>query len=315
MKPLLHSNLCFLVVLLLFGCSSKDVLGEDETGPNEQKKPFIESLTSEARASVLWHSNFEDRSFKSWEDEGTGHEYAGGGIFKTDNANSSLEITREMAHSGQYAALATIRNVGSPGAPKAVRLMRWTDLPWNKGGTYFPKEAYYSVFLYFPKAYDPKKPEDNNPLNDGGWWNIFQFKSDNNAGSQPMAVVDVYNEGGKMYLGLVVKTYANQDSDTHSLSYVVQQEPLPLPVGEWVHLEAFYKKATDASGALSLWQNGNPILEKKGFQTQFFEEGATVWGIGNYSDYIHGGKALVYMDDAIVSTSRIGAMMTPGEGQ
>lgn len=71
--------------------------------------------------------------------------------------------------------------------------MRWTDKAWDQDGDYFPNEAYYSVFFYFPEGYNPKKSMDNDPLGDGGWWNLFQFKSENSAGSHPIASLDLYN--------------------------------------------------------------------------------------------------------------------------
>lgn len=274
------------------------------------KTTFLESLPAEVQSEVIWFSDFEDNSLRKWEDEGTSHEFSGGGIFITDVANSDYGIENEIVHSGEHSSFARIENAVSPGNPKAIRLMRWTDKAWDNDGQYFPDEAYYSVFIYFPENFNPSKPEDNDALGDGGWWNVFQFKSDNNAGSQPMAVLDLYNSEDKMYLGLVIKDYVNDDSDEHVQEYIEKQEAQVLKSGEWIHLEAYYKKAADYSGKILVWQNGQLILEKDNFRSIFFEDGTAVWGIGNYTDYIAGGKvegkATVYFDDAMVSSVKIG---------
>lgn len=298
-----------LLFLLTIGCSD-NIPNEEILKTNvAEDKTFIETLPQNLTSKVLWYSDFEDSSFKKWEDEGTGHQFAGGGIFNTDEVNSSFGIENEIVHSGNHASFAKIQNVITPMEPKAIRLMRWTDKAWDNQGNYFPDEAYYSAFFYFPENYSSKKPSDNDPLNDGGWWNIFQFKSDNNAGSQPIAVLDVYNKNGNMYLGLIIKEYVNDDTTEHTQTYLEQTNPIALAVGEWLHIEAYYKKAADDSGAISIWQKGKLILEKKGFKTLFSEDGTAVWGIGNYTDYIVGGEAIIYFDDAIVATSRIGAFL------
>lgn len=273
------------------------------------KTPFIETLPDEVRSSVLWFSTFEGNDFSEWEDQGTGTTYAGGGIFVTDESNTGYGIISDQKNTGSRAAYTELRNAMTPGSNKAVRLMRWTDKPWNEEGDYFPDSAYYSVFVYLPYSYNPKKPPDNDPYGDGGWWNTFQFKSDNNAGSQPVVSLDLYNQGGKMYYGLVIKDYTDDNSSDHTQSYILQDNPLELQPGRWNHLEAFYLKRKDYTGEVKVWQNGNLILQASNVRTQLPPGETTDWGIGNYTDYIEGGSqngtARIYFDDAIVSTKPV----------
>lgn len=302
----------YISTIYLLGCSSESLpttSSPDLTIPTK-KTTFLESLPEGVRSNVIWFSDFEDNSFKKWEDQGTSHEFSGGGIFNTDESNISYGIENEIVHTGQHSSFAKIENATTPGEAKAIRFMQWTDRAWDEEGKYFPKEAYYSVFVYFPQNFDPAKPENNDALGDGGWWNIFQFKSDNNAGSQPTAVLDLYNSEGKMHLGLVIKDYINDDSDAHVQEYIEQENPMILNPGKWVHLEAYYKKASDYTGKIIVWQDGQQVLEKDNFRSIFFGDGTAVWGIGNYTDYINGGQgegnATVYFDDAMVSSIRIG---------
>lgn len=187
--------------------------------------------------------------------------------------------------------------------------MRWTDKSWDQDGDYFPSEAYYSVFIYFPAIYDPTKDPRNDPNNDGGWWNIFQFKSDNNAGSQPVVVLDIYNENDAMYAGLVIKDYPDDNSDSHTQEYILQTSPIRLLPNEWHHLEMMYVKSKQYDGKIKVWQNGILIFEEENIRTVLPPGETATWGIGNYTDYIDGGiekgTATVHFDDAVVSTVRV----------
>lgn len=274
---------------------------------NAESQTFINTLPADARADILWYCDYEDQSFLKW----TG---TGGGIFNTDEDNVYYGIVQDTVYSGNYSSKATIYNAVTPGESKAVRFMRWTDKPWEEGGVYFPDEAYYSVFMYFPEVYHPEKPEDNNPLGDGGWWNIFQFKSANNTGSKPLAGPDLYSEGGKMYVGCVTRDYPNDDSDQFTWEYFFQPNPLEIKPRQWVHFEAYYKKSDQYKGEIKYWQDGVLIYHKQGVRTVLPPGGNSVWGIGNYTDYIttdnSAGTATIYFDDAIVSKRRISQYLT-----
>ena len=308
-------KLISLFAFCMMGCSSSvDPQMEDapllpEPNPVEATT-FIESLPAEIQNNILWSADNENQSFEKWEDEGTFHEFSGGGIFNTDEPNIDYGIASEQKNSGSYSSFATIKNVNAPGNPKAVRFMRWTNTAWDNEGAYFPDEAYYSAFFYFPEHYDPAKPDDNDPLNDGGWWNIFQFKSENNAGSQPIAMLDLNNSDGKMYVALIIKDYQNDDSDDNTQEFFEQEHPLEIPPKEWVHLEIFYKKSRAYDGEVKVWQNGELIFEQAGIRTLLPQGDTAVLGLNNYTDYVIGedgkNESTIYFDDAVVSSVRVG---------
>lgn len=279
----------------------------------EKNKDFdinwISNLDQDVRDSILWFCDYESKSFEKWEDAGTDDYYAGGGIFLTDTTNVNYGIEEQIVHSGNYSSYASIHNAITPGQNKAVRFMRWTDKAWNKGGDYFPEEAYYSVFMYFPENYNPAKSAENDPNNDGGWWNVFQFKSDNHAGSMPVVVLDLYNQNNNMFFGLVVKDYPNDASDIHSQEYMTQPNPQEIQPGRWIHIEMFLKKSKEYDGKVIVWQNGTEIVRKENIRTVLPPGETATWGIGNYTDYIVSdksqGSATVYFDDAIISRVKI----------
>ncbi len=158
-------------------------------------------------------------------------------------------------------------------------------------------------------CYDPKKDPNNDPYNDGGWWNIFQFKSNNNAGSQPIISIEPYVEDNKMYLGLIVKDFYNDDTDDYIQQFMVDANKIQVKINQWNHLEVYYKKSYNYNGKVIVWLNGLKIFKKDNIRTMLPADDTAIWGIGNYTDYISGGPipgtATIYFDDAIVSKVKI----------
>lgn len=137
---------------------------------------FADQLPANVQSSILWLGDHEEGNLSDWTMDG--FQYAGGGIFNTGGTEVQVISDTQCAHSGNYSAKARISNAfQSANGSRAIRLMRWTDTAWDNGGEYFPDESYFSAFYYFPFHYNPNKYQPWDP-GDGGWWNIFQFKSD-----------------------------------------------------------------------------------------------------------------------------------------
>ena len=187
--------------------------------------------------------------------------------------------------------------------------MRWTDKPWDKGGKYFPDSAYYSVFFLTKFVHNPKKDPENDQEQDGGWRNVFQFKSNNKAGSMPIVALDIYNNKNQMFFGLAIKDYPNDNSSNYNFEYIVQNNPIPIKVNDWNHIEMYYEKSKNYLGKVIVWLNNIKIFEKENILTVLPPGETAAWGIGNYTDFIKDGpvdgKATIYFDDAIVSKIKI----------
>lgn len=296
-----------LVVLLL---AMLPAIGEAAGQPVERgpANDWIGTLPADIHASILWQADHEEGNLTDWEP--TDCKYPGGGVLNTRDDAVIARATTRQAHSGRYSAEATITGAIRAGdGNRAVRLMRWTDRPWDKGGTELPKSAYYSTWMFLSTTYNTNKYPPWDP-GDGGWWNVFQFKAhDERDESQPIWVLNVYHDddSSSMYFGLYspVNTPASLD----------QPKPLPLPVGRWFHVEAHYRVDTQRGGAIVIWQDGTEILRAKHVRTAIFPKHANaVWGVGNYTDHIAGdvkeGTSTIWFDDAIISTRRISEVLT-----
>jgi len=313
-------NLGRMTTLILFGaaiigCASTGTPADEHEWPAAVIRPdtwFID-LPASVRASIIWIADHEEGDLSDWEDAGTDTYYAGGGVFNTGSSTEAhADLRTDIVHTGDFAVSASITGaIRAENGTRAVRLMRWTNAPWNEDGDYFPREAYYSVWAYLPERYDPRKFEPWD-TGDGGWWNIFQFKSDNDAGSQPVAVLNLWwnDETRRMEFYLDTKHYPDPSSDEHENTTWEQTDPIEVPIGEWFHLEARFVKSRIRTGSITIWQNGVQILRADNVITELSEQ--TTWGIGNYTDHIQAididgnpvgttGSATVFFDDAAVS--------------
>lgn len=260
-------------------------------------KTWIDLLPGDVRDSILWSADHEQGTLVDWEydrNENTN----GGGVFNSGaNGEAIAKIVQQQPLTGNYCAEATILNAfeARTGA-KAVRLMRWTDRPWDQGGKDFPRSAYFGVWMRLNKNYNLGDSTSSN----GGWWNVFQFKSEDEQGtSQPMWVLNIGNHPntGNMQFYLYSKWNRPQSRS--------QRNPVPIPVGRWFHVEALYEQSTEdnANGKIKVWQDGQLILSAENVRTKL--QGKVIWGIGNYTDHVSGGdkpgSATIFFDDATIA--------------
>lgn len=260
-----------------------------------QSGTWLESLPKSFRTSVLWCADHEEGTLYDWHYDNP--DMAGGGVFNTGSENEAVaRATSDFSFSGRFAVETTIRNaVQCRNGDKAVRLMRWTDKPWDQGGKLFPSSAYYSTWMLIPHVYDPSpKPGD------GGWWNVFQFKSKDAQGvSQPTLVINIGYDPARGAMMMYLHSKVNRPaSQAFSRPFIL--------ANRWFHVEAFVKQSAPnrPNGELAVWIDGKRVFQRRGLVTCLTNR-SLIWGIGNYTGHIAGGpvegEATVYFDDALVS--------------
>jgi hypothetical protein len=243
---------------------------------------FLSALgVSSAANGVLWSAGMEGGDLSEWYRPCSGSSPCPqqlGGAFNSGNAVS--KASGDVAHTGAYSANLTINTPPTAG----VRLFRWGE----------PRQytdLYYSVWYYFPQRYDTP----------AGWWNILQWKSKTSSRNDPFTVLNVGNRpNGNMYLYLyrwVAKESYNQTIKD-------------IPVGQWVHVEAFYRCAADGTGRVTVWQDGAQLYDVGNVNTRY-ADGDCQWSVNNYSDRVTPSPTTIYIDDAAISTTRIGTNPLP----
>lgn len=285
---------CALVVITT--CTQAP--GTDQTIPaRSMDNTWIDLLPVDVQAGILWSADHEEGTLFDWEynrDNNTN----GGGVFNTGAMDEAIaRVGQQQSLTGNYCLETTIRNAfQARTGPKAVRLMRWTDRPWDQGGKDFPRSAYFGVWMRLDAKYDLRNSANSN----GGWWNVFQFKSEDTQGkSQPMWVLNIGNHPNTGNMQFYLYSQWNRPQSRS------QRNPIPIPVGRWFHVEALYEQSTDdtPNGKIKVWQDGQLILSADKIRTKLQDK--VIWGIGNYTDHVSGGEkpgsATIFFDDATIA--------------
>lgn len=215
----------------------------------------------------LWRANHETGNLSQW------WSADGGGEF--DSGNADTVVSPKKPHTGRYSAQMTLSTNSS-----GTRLFRWRE-PERRSS------AYFSAWYYLPRRYVVDQ-----------WWNIFQFKSESEdrTRTDPFWVVNVGNrDRGGMFL------YLRDERAGRTYSQRLKN----FPARRWVHLEAFLRQSSSATGRLVLWQNGAKLFDLRGITTNF-PGGAQHWSVNNYGDGIRPTPATIFVDDAAISMARVG---------
>lgn len=263
-------------------CPLEAICSLDNLGNNLLNDP----IGSSTNRSFLWNAGMEQGNLDEWHAPGP---LGGAGGGKYDDAGGASVATREQARSGSWSAKMVIWGTG------ATRLFRWEEHERNA-------ELYYSVWFFIPQRYTVNHAA-------GSWANWWQWKSLVRATrtNDPFFILDVNNRGGEMYVmltwwpGLDIEGPApGQAGGRRWHSHI------DLPVKRWFQVEARYKCAGDFTGAVQFWQDGTEIFSLDGVKTRY-ASGDCQWSLNNYGARISPSPVVIYIDDAVISTSRVGA--------
>lgn len=248
-----------------------------------------------AHAAVLWSADMENGNLTKWSENYGGGEY-NSGVFTSG-------ASRDFAHTGSYSAKTTITTPTASG----VRYFRWAESRANRG-------AYYSAWFYIPQDYvltaDPHV---------GQFWMLMQFKSTipDRSRNDPLwgFYADRDSDGQfRMRTGWgwggtnVAGPYANSNLSGKNYYQTIKT----LPIGQWFHLEAYLYQSKDFDGRVTLWQDGVQLFDFQNVRTAYDNANYNTWrtnnewAVNNYSDGISPSPSALYIDDAVISTTRVG---------
>jgi hypothetical protein len=187
---------------------------------------------------------------------------------------ASYSVVTSPVHSGKYAAAFTVQGVGDAGVPGQARCV-------EQG--VFPAAAYYGAWYYVPAE-----------AVNGGTWNLFHFQGSTCPTGcwQSLWDVSLVNMGSSSG-PLHVILYDALNGMVPNASAVP-----PIPIDQWFHLEVYFKRASDTTGAITLLQDGVPAVTLTGLVTD-----PTAWGqwyVGNYADNLVPHASTVYVDDVTI---------------
>jgi hypothetical protein len=236
----------------------------------------------------LWGADMETGTLQQWEDNVYQPMPCGG---QFNSGPSAIAVaSKDFAHSGTWSAKMTIGS-DTIGTENGTRLFRWCESRRNV-------ELYYSVWYYIPQLLT---------VLPHGWTNVFQFKSKTTTQNDPFFFLGLTNaaDGSMRFMltwwnGLTIEGPSPGES-----GYRTWQNNQTIPVGRWFNVQARYVCAGDFTGALQVWQDGVQIFNLSGVRTRY-PTGDCQWSVNNYGSRISPSPVVIYVDDAAISTSKIG---------
>jgi hypothetical protein len=222
---------------------------------------------ADAPVTIPWSTGFENRFCD--------YTQSGGSCYTLGSA--SYGVVRSPARpGGSFAAAFTVDREEDGGVIGQVRCGRQGILP---------KEAYYGAWYYIPAT------ATNSQV-----WNLFHFLGADSSTAPPPpepGILDVSLVNGKNgALSLVLHVFKNNLNQT---------APIPIPIGSWFHIEAYLKRASDATGEAALYQDGTRVADFVNVITDQNKWG--LWYVGNYADALSPPESTVYVDDVTISAT------------
>ena len=226
-------------------------------------------------SDVVWAALHEDGTFDEW----TAMMGGGFNAMPPSPANSIM-VSSERPHHGMFSAKLSIATTADM-VPATTSLARRTGLP---------PEAYFSAWYYLPQS-----------VNVGVYWVIMKFRT--------RQIADDPTTAGELY-DLNLKTLPNGTMSLRLYDHrmgigdVPQKVDPVVPVGKWFQIEVYYNNAQDAMGHLTLWLDGNQVLDVNG--KAMGPSPWVGWEASSIGVNLTPNAAVLFVDDAAVSLTRVG---------
>jgi hypothetical protein len=221
-------------------------------------------------SDLLWSARHESGDLGEWSNDMKGGSSA-------DAPDTSLQLSTDFAHSGKYSvklANAAVSNY------EEVRLWR-TDQ--------YPQSAYYSAWFYLPRAY--QTTDD---------WTILQLR--NPLPSDPTTISQLLDVDLRSLPSgdLILSVY---DHRPDYLRAATPDPAVPVPIGEWFQVQAFFDTSSGSDGRLALWLNDHLLYDLR----RPFNLGGTVYfSVCSVGHALSPSDSTIYADDAAVSLTHVG---------
>ncbi len=184
---------------------------------------------------------------------------------------ASYRLVTAPVHSGNYAAAFTVNSDPNRRGPQS-RCVRDGILP---------ESAYYGAHYLIPET---RQSTAN--------WNLFHFQGGPAPGEDLHGLWDLSlvndAEGG-----VRLRVLDAMHGDFHETSGVPS-----LPIGSWVHLQFYLKRAADESGEVAVYQDGKVALHLSNIVTD--DSTWAQWYVGNLADELQPFESTVYVDDITI---------------
>jgi hypothetical protein len=221
--------------------------------------------------SILWSARHETGDLSEWTQGGKGGTEA-------DLPDTSLAISTDVAHSGRYSVKLTN---GAVSTYEDAHLWR-VDA--------YPVSAYYSAWFYLPRAYQTAAD-----------WSIIEFQVPEAPTGDASVVGQLLDIDLRSLPDgeLILSVY------DHRASYLRAATPdpaIPVPIGRWFQIEAYYRNAPDDTGEVAIWLDGQLNYD---LHRPFAASSTVYWTVSSKTYGLSPAESVIYVDDAAVSLARV----------
>jgi hypothetical protein len=215
-----------------------------------------------------WFADHETGNLFQWAEGGTG---AGGQILSSD-AQLTVVTSPSPTHGGRFAVRSAIY-AATRGS--YARLFRSGVLP---------NDAYFRVWMYIPQNYTI-----------GLYWNVFEFQGRTDP-ADPSSYVYLWSLDLEQAPNGEMSWYLFDDKRQHRYP---PQVATVAPIGRWFLVEAFMHQATDNTGRVTFWIDGNLLVDVPGVST--VPSMWLSWNVGGSASNITQQPAEIFLDDAAIT--------------
>lgn len=261
------------ILVLFSGCAMLAGLGCDQHVALGTLRADLQNL--------YWSATFEPGDLSEWVFD------ANGGLWYENAAPAT--VSTDLAHAGRYAGKPTMGpTMGAPGMASSSYFYR----------NQVPPSAYYAAWYYIPST-----------VTIHSWMSLAHFRSSTTGDdTNPTAIWDLnvwpVVEGslppGTLPVGTLTTHFYNYLTMTNADQLVTQA----VPTDQWVHFEILLRKATDATGQVTVWQDNVMIVDLQNVPTVL--TAWVQWDAGGASNDLSPATSSIYMDDASISLERLG---------
>jgi hypothetical protein len=146
-----------------------------------------------------------------------------------------------------------------------------------------PNDAYFRVWMYIPQRYTI-----------GLYWNVFEFQGRDNP-ADPASYGYLWSLDLKQASNGDMSWYLFDDKRKRN----VPTTTMVAPIGRWFLVEAFMHQATDNSGRVTFWIDGNLLVDVTGVST--VPSMWLSWNVGGSASNITEQPAEIFLDDAAIT--------------
>lgn len=213
--------------------------------------------------SLPWSDGFED-GFCS---------YPAIGGFCYATTGGSYRMVTSPVHSGRFAAAFTVDS--SAGTASQTRCSTQGMLP---------TAANYGAWYFIPALHT-----------NSGNWNLFHFDGGQRGSHEPSLFDVSLDNDASGNLNLKLLNWVS------SPSVVPPDLVLPVPIGAWFHIQVYFRRATDATGEVIVYQDGVSIYHATNIVTDRPDSDEYHWYVGNFASSIAPPQSVIYVDDIEIS--------------